>query len=531
MTDPRQPFRLYVRAISANVARGDATEPTHRPAMKTLLETLWPGAVATNEPQKIKCGAPDFKICKGSATVGYIETKDVGENLSKAERTDQLKRYLESLPNLVLTDYVEFRWYTDGQLRQTAKLGILGPDGNVKTSRSSLEEVRNLLGNFMEHTVPSAGTARELAVRMAHLARMIRDVARETFKQEAETGTLHAQYRAFRQVLLPELSVDEFADMFAQTTAYGLFAARVESPPGERFTRQAAAYLLPKTNPFLRGVFGHIAGVELDDRVAWIVDDLAQVLDMAQMAEIVEDLQRRTREEDPVVHFYETFLAQYDPAMREMRGVYYTPEPVVSYIVRSVDHLLKTRFDRPLGLADPNVLILDPACGSGTFLYFVVKLIHQRICEQGQQGGWSDYVEKHLLPRLYGFELLMAPYAIAHLKLALLLEETGYEFKSHQRLEIYLTNTLEEAITKAEVLPFAGFITEEANAAADIKREKPIMVVLGNPPYSGHSANKGDWITGLLRGKLPDNTKVPSYYEVDGKPLGKGTPSGSRTTM
>ena len=227
------------------------------------------------------------------------------------------------------------------------------------------------------------------------------------------------------------------------------------------------------------------------------MDDLAQVLGRADMAAVLEDFGKHTKQEDPVVHFYETFLRTYDPKERKLRGVYYTPEPVVSYIVRSVDYLLRTRFERPLGLADPTVLILDPAVGTGTFLYDVVKLVHQRLGQQGQLGAWGDYVAEKLLPRLFGFELLMAPYAVAHLKLGLLLQELGYEFQGDQRLGVYLTNTLEEAIKRSETL-FAQWITEEANAAAEIKKEKPIMVVLGNPPYSVSSLNRGPWIQELV---------------------------------
>jgi len=213
------------------------------------------------------------------------------------------------------------------------------------------------------------------------------------------------------------------------------------------------------------------------------------------------------------VHFYETFLKEYDEKIREMRGVYYTPEPVVSYIVRSIDHLLKTRFNKPLGLADDKTLILDPAVGTATFLYMVINEIYQANIGKGQQGLWNNYVADKLLPRIFGFELLMAPYAVAHLKLGLLLQQTGYEFKSEQRLGIYLTNTLEEAIKRAETL-FARWISEEANAAARVKKDEPIMVVLGNPPYSGHSANKGEWARQL----------VERYKTIDGKPLGEKNP-------
>ena len=342
MPDNIKALREYAKKLSANLARRDSTEHTHRPALQSLIETLWPGSVATNEPQRIDVGAPDYIVSKRAATIGYIEAKDIDKDLRKEEKSDQLKRYRTSLPNLILTDYVEFRWYVDGEFREAAILGAVSGD-SIKPGNESAEQVYNLLNNFMQHRSPSVGTAKELASRMAHLARMIRDVAQETFKQEEVTGSLHEEYQAFKEVLLPDLEPDEFADMFAQTIAYGLFAARENSQPGQPFTRENAAYLLPKTNPFLRKLFGRIAGPELDDRIAWIVDDLAQVLNDAKMSEIMEDFTTRTRKEDPVVHFYETFLAEYNPKERELRGVYYTPEPVVSYIVRSVDHLLKLR--------------------------------------------------------------------------------------------------------------------------------------------------------------------------------------------
>ncbi len=521
MPDPLKPLKDYAKDISANLARHDSTEHTHRAALAKLIESLFDGTTATNEPKRSKVGAPDYIITKGQVSIGHIEAKDIGKNLREIERDEQLKRYRASLPNLILTDYVEFRWYTDGEFRAAATLGSVTSD-SVKATKEGVAQVHDLLSTFMQHRVPSVGSPRELACRMAHLARMIRDITTTVFEVEEEAGTLHSQFESFKQALLPTLTPAEFADMFAQTIAYGLFAARHGAP--RPFTRQNAVYALPKTNPFLQKLFGHMAGVELDDRVAWVVDDLAQVLADADIGAILQDFGNRTRKEDPVVHFYETFLQEYNPKQRELRGVYYTPEPVVSYIVRSVDHLLRTKFDKPLGLADPNVMILDPACGTGTFLFYVVKLIHERLVETGQAGGWNDYVEKHLLPRLFGFELLMAPYAIAHLKLGLLLEELGYKFQSDQRLGVYLTNTLEPGEKAQKALGFAGFITEEANAATDVKQEKPIMVVLGNPPYSGHSANKGAWIDGLLKGRLPDGKKVPNYYEVDGQPLGERNP-------
>jgi len=506
-----KPVHEYIKSIEKKLANDDATEHTHRAALGVLIESLASGISATNEPKHIECGAPDFIIRKGVITIGYIEAKDIGVSLDAAEKSDQLKRYLKSLTNLILTDYLEFRWYVDGEKRLSARLGTATKDGKIKRDKEGIQATTGLFTSFFDHKAENVGTPQELAQRMARLAHMIRDLIIEAFKQEAESGGLHNQLAAFRDNLIPDLSVEYFADMYAQTIAYGLFAARCTAPAKKDFTRFDAAQNLPKTNPFLRKLFQHIAGYELDDRIAWLVDDLAQVLEQADMEAVLKNFGKHSGKEDPVVHFYETFLKAYDPKVREMRGVYYTPEPVVSYIVRSIDYLLKERFNKPQGLADDNTLILDPATGTATFLYMVINEIRQAFA--GQEGMWNDYVAGKLLKRIFGFELLMAPYAVAHLKLGLLLQETGYEFQSDERLGVYLTNTLDEAIKHSETL-FARWISEEANAAAEIKKEKPIVVVLGNPPYSGHSANKGEWARQL----------VERYKTIDGKPLGEKNP-------
>ncbi len=499
-------LNTYFKSVSKDCAAGISTEHTFRPALKSLIETLDPAVIATNEPKRIKCGAPDLIVRRGEVIVGYIEAKDVGTDLDAAEKTDQLKRYRESLSNLVLTDYLEFRWYVDGECRLAAGLGQPG-----KKDHDGTESVIELLTAFLAHTAKNVGTPKELAVKMARLAHMVRNLIINAMQDDSEKSGLHAQLAAFKENLIPDLQLDSFADMYAQTIAYGLFAAKCNTPENVTFTRLYAAQHLPKTNPFLRKLFQYIAGYDLDDRIAWLVDELAQVLDQADMAAVLDNFGKKTGKEDPVVHFYETFLTAYDPKVREMRGVYYTPEPVVSYIVRSIDYLLKTRFDRPKGLADKNTLILDPATGTATFLYFVIKEIHASF--DGQEGIWDEYVRDKLLNRIFGFELLMAPYAVAHLKLGLQLENTGYQFGSDQRLGIYLTNTLDQAVKYSDTL-FASWISEEANEAARIKKDEPIMVVLGNPPYSGASANKGEWSKQL----------VERYKTVDGQPLGEKNP-------
>jgi hypothetical protein len=498
------PVEAYLKALSTALGRGDATEHTHRPALKVFVESLGKGLTATNEPRRIKCGAPDYIVTKGPVPLGYIEAKDIGESLDKAEKADQMDRYRGSLGNLILTDYLEFRWFVQGEKRMSARLATPGAKGKLTRDEEGIETVQQLLNAFLQSQTPTLRSPRDLASRMASLAQLIRSTIHRAFESEDGGGSLHEQLKSFQDVLLHDLNPAQFADMYAQTICYGLFAARCAQTGEGTFTRVLAPHLLPKTNPFLRKLFNHIAGVDLDDRIVWVVDDLAELLNRADIATILKDFGKRTRQEDPVVHFYETFLAAYDPGLRETRGVYYTPEPVVSYIVRSVDQILKTRFNLHEGLADYSkvelpvegdekravhkVQILDPATGTGTFLHGVIDQIHGTF--EGNEGLWSSYVSEHLLPRLFGFELLMAPYAVAHLKLGLQLAETGYDFHSDERLRIYLTNTLEEAYDHPEAMPyFSQWLAEEAQAAGRVKRDTPVMVVLGNPPYSGHSAN------------------------------------------
>ncbi|MCE3004035.1 MAG: N-6 DNA methylase [Xanthomonadaceae bacterium] len=512
-----QPIKDYLSALEKALKDGHATEHTHRPALERLLEALGgPEVDAVNEPRQIACGAPDFIVLRGTVPAGHVEAKDVGIDLGRAANSEQLKRYRESLGNLVLTDYLSFHWYVDGELRLTADLPRPGPGGRIRWNEQGASEVAQLLGQFLLAEVPLKSTPQELATRMAGLAKLIRGLIEQTFRAEPGSGELHGQFEAFRKVLIESLTVDQFADMYAQTLCYGLFAARCNSL-GTGFTRQRAANALPKTNPFLRKLFNSIAGPDLDERVAWAVDQLTELLARADMANILADFGRRTRREDPVVHFYETFLAAYDPKMREARGVYYTPEPVVGYIVRSVDAILQRDFGMKGGLADSSKIkvkrpktqgrgeetiethrlqILDPATGTGTFLYSVIARIRERF--EGNAGAWPGYVAEHLLPRLFGFELLMAPYAVAHMKLGLELEQSGYDFGSDQRLGVFLTNSLEEAHELTGLPLFTQWLADESRAAANVKRDAPVMVVLGNPPYSGHSSNKGDWIEGLM---------------------------------
>ncbi len=439
----------------------------------------------------------------------------------------------------------------------TVRLATIQANKSLLVNKDEFKKLETLLSSFLGRPFEHIRKPEELARRMARLTHIIRDTVEEVFAKKVASETLNGLFEAFKSVLLPELPIPQFADMFAQTLAYGLFAARYNHKGNKVFDRRDAAREIPKTNPFLRKLFTMIAGPDFDEEpFIGYVNELTQVLELTDMDAVLADFGKRTRQEDPIVHFYETFLAQYDPKLRELRGVYYTPEPVVSYIVRSVDILLREQFDCSEGLADtatvlrsfvdeqgktqtermPRVLLLDPACGTGTFSYSIIDNIRQTFRQSNNAGMWSSYVREHLLPRLFGFELLMAPYAVAHLKLGMQLaaldlpvaerEDWAYDFATDERLGIYLTNTLEQTLgTGPARLLLGGFISDEANEAAKVKQDYPVMVIVGNPPYSGHSANKGKWISELLHG-MDDRTgkKIGNYFEVDGKPLGERNP-------
>ncbi len=553
----------YIKRIEQYHKMGNATEHTFRPALQDLLQGFDAGITAMNEPKRVQRNAPDYVITRntgnGVFTVGYVEAKDIVDvSLDKVEHGEQMGRYKRALENLLLTDYLEFRWFVKGEKQPlTARIASIQPNKSLLVNKDEVKKLETLLSSFLGRPFEHIRKPEELARRMARLTHIIRDTVEEVFAKKVASETLNGLFEAFKSVLLPELPIPQFADMFAQTLAYGLFAARYNHKGNKVFDRRDAAYEIPKTNPFLRKLFTMIAGPDFDEEpFIGYVNELTQVLELTDMDAVLADFGKRTRQEDPIVHFYETFLAQYDPKLRELRGVYYTPEPVVSYIVRSVDILLREQFDCPEGLADtatvlrsfpdeqgkmqtervPRVLLLDPACGTGTFSYSIIDSIRETFRQSNNAGMWSSYVREHLLPRLFGFELLMAPYAVAHLKLGMQLaaldlppnerKDWAYDFATDERLGVYLTNTLEQTLgTGRAKLLLGGFISDEANEAARVKQDYPVMVIVGNPPYSGHSANKGKWINELLHG-MDDRTgkKIGNYFEVDGKPLGERNP-------
>ena len=519
----------YISNLDQRYRLGNATEHTFRGDLQQLIESLVPDVSATNEPKRQSCGAPDYILTKKDIPVGFIEAKDIGDKdldgKKKTGNKEQFDRYKASLDNLIFSDYLDFHLYRNGEFVTKIAIGEL-KDSRVVPLPQNFRTFENLISDFSVHIGQTIKSPRKLAEMMAGKARLLSDVIGKALTSDVdnrENSTLKEQMHAFKDILIHDITPKGFADVYAQTIAYGMFAARLHDPTLESFSRQEAAELIPKSNPFLRKLFGYIAGPDIDDRIKWIVDNLTEIFLACNVEEILKYYGKNTKMEDPIIHFYETFLSEYDPKLRKSRGVWYTPQPVVNFIVRAVDDILKSEFRLPQGLADTSktritvntqtadkrsstgykqaeqevhkVQILDPATGTGTFLAEVVKHVHKKFI--GQEGIWSGYVENHLLPRLNGFELLMASYAMAHLKLDLLLKETGFKPTKSQRTRIYLTNSLEEHHPDTGTL-FANWLSIEANEANHIKRDTPVMCVIGNPPYSGISSNNGKWISDLI---------------------------------
>jgi type I restriction-modification system DNA methylase subunit len=521
----------YLAEVQRIHATGVATELAYRPALEKLFKSISADVTAINEPKGIKVGRPDFvflrKVGKGAdLTVGHCEAKDVGLGINPKGMNDfnkaQHERYVKALPNLIYTNGLEFRFYKKGELSRDISIAdfLMG----IQPKPDQFSALENQLKDFCAERLQTIESAEKLAEMMAGKATLIKDILFNTLKEDADLQTeLTGQYQSFKKMLIHDLTAEDFSDIYAETIAYGMFGARLHDKTLDNFSRVEALELMPKSNPFLRKLFTYVAGPDLDERIRRTVDELAEIFQATNLPKLFEDFGKFTQRNDPFIHFYETFLAEYNPAKRKARGVWYTPEPVVNFIVRAVDDVLKTEFGLADGLADTSkvtidwdtgetkngkavtnkrvvhrVQILDPAAGTGTFLAEVIKQIAPKVKDVAE-GQWSSYVEKELIPRLHGFELLMASYAMCHMKLDMMLTEMGYKPSGNPpRMGVYLTNSLEEGDREIQDLFWAKYISEEAKHANAIKRDMPIMCVIGNPPYSGESSNKGDWIMALM---------------------------------
>lgn len=516
------PFKVYFKELYAVAQQGDAREESFYPAfadmVKTVAEVIGRKQVrVTTLPKKTDAGNPDFRLWNGSdRIVGYVEAKKpTEERLDVIEESEQLTRYRATFPNLILTNFFEFRLYRNGERILTvlaARPYLLTRLRTAPVIEKS-DDLYALLDRFLDFSLPKVFTAESLAVELAKRTRFLCDVVGQQLVQEKDTpGVLTGFFEAFQTYLIGTLTPEGFADLFAQTITYGLFAARIRS--GDGFSRRAAFDNIPHTIGVLRDLFRFISLGELPEQLAWCVDDIAEVLAVADAPRILDRYFHEGKGSDPIVHFYETFLAQYDQAEREHRGVYYTPEPVVSYIVRSLHGMLKTDFGKRDGLASEGVTLLDPAAGTMTFIAHAAQQAVAEFDAKYGKGSREDFIRRHVLKHFYAFELMMAPYAIGHLKMSFFLEELGHHLADDERVPFYLTNTLDNEELDQSRLPGFSALAEESRLAGIVKKQTPILVILGNPPYSGHSTNIGDWIRDLIE----------TYKQVDDKPLGERNP-------
>jgi len=499
-------LKNYLKQLFKTYQSG-AREESYYPALKSFLEEY----SQTNRkkkievtilPPKTEAGNPDFRLRDSKhKIIGYIEAKDLGVNLDNIEDTPQLKRYISTFPNVILTNFTEFRLYRVGEMID--KVSITRPFVIKKLSTvpplENEDKLSALLERFLDFSLPKKFTAKTLAVELAKRTKFLKD---EIVAEELKQGTtsIHGFYEAFQKFLIAGIDEEEFADLYSQTITYGLFAARLRA--GDDFNRTLAFSYIPKSIGILRDIFRFISMEDIPKQMEIIIDDIAEVLSCANPKSILDEYYHKGKGSDPVLHFYETFLSEYDPSTREKRGVYYTPEPVVSFIVRSLHEILKDKFGLSDGLASKNVTLLDPAGGTLGFMYQAIEVAVNEFKEKYGDGAINDFLKDQVLQNFYAFELMMAPYAIGHMKISFLLDELGYKMKDDERVKYYLTNTLDMHELEKVNFPIMSSLSEENKKAIEIKREKPILVILGNPPYAGISANKSEEELNIQKGSF-----------------------------
>ena len=507
-------LQTYLSRLSQLRQNTQATgELSLRPALDELFQSLKPAGVDfVGEGKQLAIGRPDFTFTRGihDDPIGYVEAEKTGADLGNltGHAKTQNERFCANFDNFLLTNHFDFRLYDGNALIEQVSL----PEQGAQLTTKHETDFARLWERFTSAQITAAQTPRELAQVLSRRARGLRVAIEESL--EWPNSPLHQDLAAFRKLLLPDLTAHDFANLYAETLAYGLFAARCQNTDTTRFEARTADRALRRT-PLLRTLY-RLFEADIDKNLEWILKDMEAILNGAAIDEIRAYFSNRQGRPDPMIDFYEPFLAQYDARARQSRGVYYTPEPVVSYIVRSVHALLKNRFDMELGLAG-GAKILDPATGTGSFLFAVLDEMHREITA----GDWKSFVrDKKPLDNIFGFELMVAPYTVAHLKLALQLEGLGTPLGESERLGIFLTNTLDDARRQSEAI-LENSIADEVNLAADVKEKSPIIVVLGNPPYAGHSSNSSTKMSGDERVFTHVGKQIESYKSIDGVSLGE----------
>lgn len=545
----RSIFDEYANRLKDTYKQGDSTEMSYRTPFQNLIEKSFTDCRLTEEARQPEnlIGRPDFKARFNGVDIGYIETKDLFSDLAPVLDSDQIKKYSASIDNLILTNYTRFLLIRNQSVILDVELVPHYMAGQKQwiIGDEKVELFGRLFQAFFEYDLPTIRTAETLANEMAKKCRLLKDLAKNQLDTDIrnlkfqETTSSVLEFYKLIQELIPEITVDDCADAYAQTIGYGLFLGKYyqtsyskrSKSHADFITRSNAAGFVPESIGLIRKIL-HEAGFLLPENLQWIVDEICYILNKSDIESTLQDVTERTghrseQEKDAFLLFYEDFLGKYDPDKRKSRGVYYTPRQVVSFIVRSVEAILKEKFGKLDGFADESVTVLDPATGTGTFLNLVYVRSLLQLSYTGRGGLIPSKVHSHILKNFYGFELLIPPYILAHLKLGRQLSNWGESIEGKERVQVYLTNSLEKPFghNPNTLDAFMKEITQEGEAASKIKK-KPILVILGNPPYSGESSNKGEWVNKSLKEeyKRSDGTIDEGYYKIEGKELKEKNP-------
>jgi len=471
----------------------------------------------TGEGKKIIEGRPDYTVERGAKLIGYIEAEAVDVSLAKLKGSAkaQNERFRSTLSNFLLTNHYEFEVYRNGSSIAKASLPETTGNAPAKLTPEILDTFKTLLEAFLDFDPPPAGTAEEIAKRLANRAKNLKAAALEELK--LADSQVQKLLNLYKETLFESVTTEEFADLYAQTYAYGVLLLWLgtdglifdrEHTPTKRASAAPPVHVLLKTG----------GGDDLPEAFEWIVNGIYADLEAADRSAL---LKPKAGVADPFIQFYEPFLAQYDPKLRKSAGVYYTPDAVTDFIIRAVEHLLKRDFGKDEGLADTSVRLLDPATGTGTFLARAYRQVYETMKAGNDAGMWDGRAKTHVATHFYGFERLPAAYTLAHIKLRLLLHEMGVELDDKFRLPIYLADTMMNKIPAQSHLPNQDVLTKEIIEAAKVRDDEEILVVVGNPPYSGNSSNPSKTSDGKYTfiGKL-----MQTYYTVDGSSLGEKNP-------
>lgn len=516
--------RRYLEALRAKQLVTASTELTYREPLadflRTAAEELGFGAVTINAELSMPlAGKPDFQVANtNGAPIGYGETKVPGSasDHEKVLAGEQVDRYRRNLSNLLVTDYLRFSLFREGGSRSDVTLlaspAALG-SGDLRVSPLHAEQLGQLLSYFFSASAPAALTAEQVADGLARRASLLRASIRALLEPSDPQGeslrTLHAFYR---ETLMSDMEADDFADTYAQTLIFSLFLARLEGGPQTDVNAAWAA--IPEDVPILRSAVQPmlVPGAALPAEMDWVLTDALHLLAATPDAVMASIGHPAGDSPDPVLYFYENFLERYDKAERIAKGVYYTPRPLVDYLVQAVDDTLRDVFGKAAGLADRDVSLLDPAVGTGTFPLAAAQRAIANVATLLGSGSVRTVLEERVLPNFAGLELMPAPYTIAHVKFALFARDQHVRFKD-KRARIYLTNTLGDPLESPALggmlSLFVGGLVEEAKQAERLKNDEPILVIIGNPPWSATSHNKQPQIERLFA----------AWKTVDGKPI------------